>query len=512
LTGAQVGFQTVDFIVVFLYLIIIAIIGSVSGGKQRTVKDYFLGGSNIPWWAVAFAIVAAETSTLTFISIPGLAYMTNLNFLQVTIGYLIGRIIVSFMFLPAYKKGELVTAYALLETRFGRSTRSFASIVFLFTRVAADGVRLFATSIPLAIIFRTFPAFANYSNISIYAISIIVIALVTLIYTYTGGVKGVIWVDALQMLIYIGGALLALGILLKRVPEGFAAVNLFSGETNKFDLINWGFSDGIRGFFAKPYTLIGSLLGGTFLSMASHGTDQLIVQRLLTTQTVKDSQKALITSGIIVIFQFALFLLVGLMLYAYYQGTKVGGAGTLFSNPDEIFPYFIIHSLPTGIRGFIIAGLFAAALSTLAGSISSLSSSAMMDLYKPYFGKANDPARDLKVSRILTIFWAVVLTAVAFLFINILQSVVEIALSIASITYGGLLGTFMLGVLFKKPGQRDAIWGFSAGILAMLLFIVLPFILGRPSVVYWTWYTLIGCTVTLIVGNVAERIHRKKVD
>jgi len=511
LAGTQTGFQTIDFLIVFLYLIIVAIIGSFSGGKQRTVKDYFLGGSNIPWWAVAFAVVAAETSTLTFISIPGLAYVTNLNFLQVTIGYLVGRIIVSFLFLPAYRKGELATAYTYLENRFGRPTRSFASIVFLFTRVAADGVRLFATSIPLAIIFRSFPFFAGWSPIQIYSLAIITIAVVTIIYTYTGGVKGIIWVDVLQMTIYLGGAALALVILFQRIPAGLAAVGEYSNGVNKLALINWGFGCGLKGFFANPYTLIGSLIGGIFLSMASHGTDQLIVQRLLTTKTVKDSQKALIASGVIVIIQFTLFLLVGLMLFAFYEGVPVG-AGQLFSKPDEIFPYFIIHSLPTGIRGFIIAGLFAAALSTLAGSISSLSSSAMMDLYKPYFGKANDPVRDLKVSRILTIFWAVVLTAVAFLFVNILQSVVEIALSIASITYGGLLGTFMLGVLFKKPDQRDAIWGFSAGILAMLLFIVLPFILGRPSVVYWTWYTLIGCTVTLIVGNVAERIHRKKVD
>lgn len=511
MAGTQTGFQTIDFLIVFLYLIIVAIIGSFSGGKQRTVKDYFLGGSNIPWWAVAFAVVAAETSTLTFISIPGLAYVTNLNFLQVTIGYLVGRIIVSFLFLPAYRKGELATAYTYLENRFGRPTRSFASIVFLFTRVAADGVRLFATSIPLAIIFRSFPFFAGWSPIQIYSLAIITIAVVTIIYTYTGGVKGIIWVDVLQMTIYLGGAALALVILFQRIPAGLAAVGEYSNGVNKLALINWGFGCGLKGFFANPYTLIGSLIGGIFLSMASHGTDQLIVQRLLTTKTVKDSQKALIASGVIVIIQFTLFLLVGLMLFAFYEGVPVG-AGQLFSKPDEIFPYFIIHSLPTGIRGFIIAGLFAAALSTLAGSISSLSSSAMMDLYKPYFGKANDPVRDLKVSRILTIFWAVVLTAVAFLFVNILQSVVEIALSIASITYGGLLGTFMLGVLFKKPDQRDAIWGFSAGILAMLLFIVLPFILGRPSVVYWTWYTLIGCTVTLIVGNVAERIHRKKVD
>ncbi len=511
MANVQTGFQTIDFIVVILYLIIVALIGSLSGGKQRSVKDYFLGSSNIPWWAVAFAIVAAETSTLTFISIPGLAYMTNLNFLQVTVGYLIGRIIVSVIFLPAYKKGELVTAYALLESRFGRSTRSYASIVFLFTRVAADGVRLFATSIPLAIIFRSFPFFAGWSNIQIYSLSIVVIALVTIIYTYTGGVKGIIWVDVLQMTIYLGGAILALVILFRRMPEGLATVRELSGSVNKFSMLKWGFGGGLTGFFAEPYTLIGSLIGGIFLSMASHGTDQLIVQRLLTTRTLKDSQKALIASGVIVIIQFALFLFVGLMLFAYYKGAPVG-PGQLFGKADEIFPYFIIHNLPVGIRGFIIAGLFAAAMSTLAGSMSSLSSSAMMDIYKPHFARTDDPVRDLKISRSLTIFWALILTAVAFLFINILQSVVEVALSISSITYGGLLGTFLLGVLFRKVGQKAAIYGFSAGILAMLAFIVLPIALGRPPVVYWTWYTLIGCSVTILTGIVTQSIIGNKTD
>ncbi len=499
------GFQAIDFIIVLSYLALVAFIGSFAGGKQRSTKDYFLGGSDVPWWAVSFAVVAAETSTLTFISIPGLAYITNLNFLQVTIGYLIGRIIVSYLFLPAYKKGNLVTAYTLLETRFGQKTRSYASIVFLITRVAADGVRLFATSIPLALIFKAFPVFQRYSDFQIYAVSIIIIALVTLVYTYTGGMKGIIWVDVLQMGIYIGGAIIALVILFNKVPGGLSAVNEYSGGVNKFGLLNLDFHN----FFSRPYTLIGSLIGGTFLSMSSHGTDQLIVQRLLSTRSLKDSQKALITSGVIVILQFALFLVVGLMLFAFYQGQAIGTPGSLFSKPDEIFPYFIIYQLPVGIKGLIIAGLFAAAMSTLAGSMSSLSSSAMMDLYKPYFAKDDNPKRDLLVSRIFTIFWAVILSSVAFLFIRVLQSVVEIALSIASITYGGLLGTFLLGTLFKKTRQKDAIGGFTAGILVMVSLIVIPMILGKQPIVYWTWYVLIGCTATLIVGNLMAGFGKK---
>jgi len=498
------GFQTIDFVIVIMYLALVAFIGSVSGGKQRTTKDYFLGGSNIPWWAVAFAIVAAETSTLTFISIPGLAYIANLNFLQVTFGYLIGRIIVSFIFLPAYKKGDLTTAYGLLENRFGQTTRRYASIVFLLTRVAADGVRLFATSIPLALIFKAFPLFAGMTNIQIYSISIIIITIITLIYTYTGGMKGIIWVDVLQMGIYLGGAIIALIILFNKVPGGLSTVNVFSGDVNKFALFNFSFEN----FFSQPYTFIGSVIGGTFLSMASHGTDQLIVQRLLTTKTLNDSKKALIASGVMVIIQFTIFLFVGLMLFAFYKAAPIGEPVSLFAKADEIFPYFIIYNLPTGIKGLIIAGLFAAAMSTLAGSMSSLSSSAMMDLYKPTIGKNSDDKRDLFVSRMLTIFWAVVLTVVAFLFIRVLQSVVEIALSIASITYGGLLGTFLLGALFKKCDEKAAIWGFTAGIIVMISVILIPYFMGAKPIVYWTWYTLIGTLTTLIVGNIVAYIRR----
>ncbi|MCF7902521.1 MAG: sodium:solute symporter, partial [Candidatus Marinimicrobia bacterium] len=476
------GFQTLDIIILVGYLVVIAAIGSFSGGKQRTIKDYFMGGSNIPWWAVTFAIVAAETSTLTFISIPGLAYVTDLTFLQLTIGYLIARVIVSFIFLPAYKKGNLSTAYHLLENRFGHQTRSYASTVFLFTRVAADGVRLFATAIPIAVIFKTSAFFAEWSNMEIYVLSIVIIAIVTLIYTYTGGVKGIIWVDVIQMTIYIGGAILAGILILNSLPNGWQTVRDVAGPMHKFKVFNFDFGNSIGEFFRQPYTLINALIGGTFLSMASHGTDQLIVQRLLTTRTLRDSQKALIGSGVMVMFQFALFLTVGVLLYVFFQlkGVDMSAAAAPFHKADEIFPYFIINYMPTGVKGIIIAGLFAAAMSTLAGSMSSLSSSAMMDLYKPYFGKYATDKQDLWAARMLTIFWAVILSAVALLFSNDLARVVEIALGSASITYGGLLGTFLLGVLFKGPKHTSAIVGFSAGIAVMLLIILIPMALGKP--------------------------------
>jgi SSS family transporter len=465
-----------------VYLIGIAVFGIISGGKQRTIKDYFLGSTVVPWWAVCFSIVAAETSTLTFISIPGLSYLTNLNFLQVAFGYLLGRIIVAVLFLPAYYKGELKTAYTFLETRFGSKTRNYASIVFLFTRTAADGVRLFATAIPLKLLL----------NID-YPVAIICIASVSLIYTYTGGVKGIIWVDVVQMFIYIFGALLAGFFILNLLPEGWNSVVFAASEGNKFQVFNSGFSGTIKDFFSDPYTLIGGILGGTFLSMASHGTDQLIVQKLLAAKNLRESKKAVIGSGVIVILQFVLFLVLGVMLFAYY--------GRIDLKPDEIFPNFIIHILPPGVSGIIIAGLFAAAMSTLAGSMSSLSSSTIMDLYQPIFGSRRN---ELFISRIITIFWAMMLVLSAVFFMNTSTAVVELALSIASFTYGGLLGTFLLGLLIKRANQTNALIGFTVGIIVMIF--VISF-----KLVAWTWYTIIGVGVTLLFGYVTSTFKKENI-
>jgi SSS family transporter len=475
--------HTIDYLIIFGFLIGVALFGAYKGGKQKSVEDYFLGSKSISWGAVCFSIVAAETSTLTFISIPGLAYLTNLNFLQVTFGYLIGRIIIAKFFLPAYFTGELNTAYAFLENRFGAKTRSFASIVFLFTRTAADGVRLFATAIPLKLML----------DID-YPLAIIIIAVITLLYTITGGVKGIIWVDVILMVIYLGGAILAGYFLtVHYLPEGFSSLVSAAAPDSKLNIINFGLGNSVSEFFNDPYTLISGLIGGAFLSMASHGTDQLIVQRLLSIKSLKQAQKAIIGSGILVVVQFLIFLLVGVALFAYY--------GPLEIRSDEIFPKFIIEELPTPFSGIIIAGLFAAAMSTLAGSISSLSSSTMLDLYNPFF-KNRNKTNDLKVSRLFTLMWAIFLIFAALFFMNSPSTVVELALSIASFTYGGLLGTFMLGLFVKNAKQEDALAGFTSGIFIMITVISL-------NLVAWTWFTLIGVTATILVGTLLTYLSRK---
>ncbi|CUU03961.1 transporter, SSS family [Candidatus Thermokryptus mobilis] len=477
-------FGLIDWLIVVLYLIGVAIFGIISGGKQRNTSDYFLGARQVPWLAVCFAVVATETSALTFLSIPGVAYATNLNFLQLTFGYILGRIVVSFLLLPAYYKGELVTAYQFLGVRFGRKMRNFASIVFMLTRLAADGVRLFTTAIPLAIILKSSAEFSNWSETQIYVISIAIISFVTFLYTFVGGVRAVIWMDVVQMFIYIGGAIAGIIILGMKIDGGISRVLEFTAD--KFKIINLGFDVPLKDYFKQPYTLFASLIGGAFLSMASHGADQLIVQRLLTTDSLKNSQRALITTGFIVSIQFFVFLFIGLMLYTFHNGIEM--------NPNEVFADFIVKYMPSGVSGLIIAGLFAAAMSTLAGSMSSLASSAMVDIYKPYFGKDNDERKELFVSRVITAIWAVLLVGSAVFFMRTERTVVELALSIASFTYGGLLGSFLLGVLFKKIDEGSALVGFVSGVVVMIYVIL-------NTKIAWTWHTFIGASTTIVVGN-----------
>ena len=489
------GFTTLDSIIVVAYLIGMAVLGVTAAGKQTSSRDYFLGQQNIPWWAVCFAIVATETSTLTFISIPGLAYATNLNFLQVTLGYLIGRIVISALLLPAYAKGELVTAYQLLGQRFGPRMRNAASLTFMGTRVLADGVRLYATAIPLALLLTGWQYFEGIPPQQIYGASILILAGITLFYTYLGGVRAVIWTDVVQMFIYLGGAVGALAVIL-------SSGGSLSIPAEKLSVIRHGFDLSWKDFLETPYTLPAGLLGGAFLSMASHGTDQIIVQRLLTVGSLRGSRQALIGSGIIVILQFALFLMIGVLLYGFYGGASLESLG--LHRSDEIFPSFIITSIPSGLSGLIIAGLLAAAMSTLSGSINSLASAVIHDFYKPYFGSSSSAGHELRLSRIVSLVWCLLLVGVAMFFIaNTSSFLVELALSIASVTYGGMLGAFLLGILFKRTRESDAIIGFIAGICVMAY-------LFANTKVAWTWFTFLGTCTTLIVGTVSSFITHSR--
>ncbi len=483
------GFTTLDAVVIAAYIAAVTAWGVWLGRGQEGASDYFLGDRDLPWGAVLFSVVATETSTLTFLSIPGLAYATDLSFLQITIGYFIGRVIVAYLFLPAYYRGELATAYALLEQRFGLATRRYASVIFMVTRALADGVRLFATAIPLALI-------TGWS----YPASIGAIGVLTLLYTYYGGIRSVVWVDALQMVVYIGGAVAALVILSGDLPGGLSGLWTDAGAAGKLELLrlDWDLSE--------PYTLWAGLVGGAFLSMASHGTDQLIVQRLLTCRDLRRSRLALIGSGFMVIAQFALFLVIGLGLWSFYEARE-------FGRTDEIFATFIIQQLPPGLTGLVIAAIFAAAMSSLSSSLNSLASASAYDLYAPLRNPSE--AQLLRVGRRFTLFWGVVLVGGALLVRSRDTPVVELGLAIASFTYGGLLGVFLLATFSRRATQRDAVTAISVGLLAMSVVVFggmyaaaasgIGWSTGaaairRLSLIAWPWHVVLGTLVTLCTG------------
>lgn len=501
-------FSVVDYIVIVVYLIGVAILGLRTSGKQTSNKDYFLGGEGMPWWAVLFSIVATETSTLTFISIPAVAYGGNLTFLQITVGYVIGRVGVALFFLPKYYEGELLTAYTFLERRFGAGMRNAASTTFMITRLLADGVRLFATAIPLAIILRLGGAFTGMGDLQLYIIAIAVITGITLVYTFFGGIKAVVWMDFVQMLVYIGGAFIAIFVLWNNMPQGFSL------PVEKLKIIDFGFDMSFEEFIRQPYTLITAVVGGAVFSLASHGTDHLLVQRVLATGSLRSGQKAMIWSGIVAMLQFGLFLGIGLLLFMFYEGFSAEALG--LATNDEIFAKFIVEQLPVGISGLIVAALFAAAMSSLSSSLNSLASSTTYDLYKPYFGKQNTDAEDLAISRKITLVWGVILSvsAVFFAFLQLQggerPAIVELGLGIASYTYGGLLGAFLLGMLFEKPDKWDAMIGFFTGLIALLFMVqgpiqnILP---GNGLAIAWPLYTMVGSFIVVMTGLISNRIR-----
>lgn len=481
-----------DYLIIIGYLLGVTVAGVIIGAKQKSAKDYFLGGKNLSWWSVGFSIVASETSTLTFISIPGLAYKSNFHFMQLVFGYFIGRVIVSLVFIPAYYRGDLETAYDFLGKRFGSSLRKFTSSVFLSTRVLASGVRLFATAIPVHLI-------TGYD----YATSIFIIGAFTLVYTYVGGLKAVVAMDVVQLFIYLSGAVVSMIIIVMHLPNGLHDVAAYAtANGNKFEIFNFYIGNSIGEFLTAPYTIIGGVLGGTFLTMASHGTDQLLVQRLLGCESKRESQKALLLDASFIVLQFGFFLFLGSCLYAFYHGVPFQQLG--LQSSDEIFPKFIIEELPKGFSGLVIAGVLASAMGTLASSISSLASSSYLDLFKnSSFQKKHSVRKEMFWSKIFTLLWGLILIGGAMLFTDTKNPVVELGLKIASFTYGGLLGTFFLGLLFKNTNQRDAFIGFICGIIAMI--VVLHY-----TTIDFTWHTFIGCTVTILVGNLSRLLFRSQ--
>jgi solute:Na+ symporter, SSS family len=478
-------FTTLDIVVLIAYLAGVIGLGTWMGRSQRSARDYFLAGHNVPWWVIMLSVVATETSALTFISLPATAYTGSFWMLQLAAGYLIGRVLVAVILLPGYFRGELTTAYALLERRFGVATRRFASAIFMVTRAFADSVRIFAAAIPLALI-TGWP----------YWQVILLVGAATLVYTWYGGLKAVVWVDVVQMGLYAVGGVTALWVLTALVPGGWSGIAAAGEAAGTFRVVH------LEGGPSQATWLVTGLVGGAFLTMATHGVDHLTVQRLLAAPDLAGAQKAVIGSGVLVFVQFTLFLVVGAGLYAYYEGRP-------FATADEVFPLFIIESLPAGLSGLLVAGILAAAMSTVSSSLNSLAASATHDIYAPLAGREDDERHLLRAGRTFTLLWAAILIGGAILFRFAQQGtpIVVIALQIASFTFGPLLGGFLLGTLFRRPDQRDAITGIGVAVVLMTALWAVQTFGVIDRVVDTLWFALIGSAITVGVGMASAALR-----
>ena len=481
--------RPIDLVVVAAYLVAITLFGlRFRKSGERSLRSYFLADRNLPWWAIMLSIVAAETSTLTIISVPGLAFTGDFGFLQLALGYLLGRIVICILFLPRYFRGELLTAYQLIGRRFGPRLHRFTAILFLVMRAAAEGVRVFAVAIVVGVAIGT-------GDVA----SIAILSALTLLYTFEGGMAAVIWTDVVQMVLYIGGSLLALGMVCHHIPGGWSGLIAGASAAHKLTMLHFSWS------IAETYTFQSGLIGGCFLTMASHGTDQLMVQRLLAARSLNESRLALLGSGVVVFFQFALFLFIGAGLFLFYRHT----GAPIGVSADRLFPVFIVEQMPPGIAGLMIASILAAAMSNLSAALNSLASTSVVDFYLPRYPDISEQLRT-RLSRLMTVVWAAILFALA-MFSRGGGHVVEIGLSIASVLWGAMLGVFLLGTLSRRAGERGTLWGMAVAVVVNLLLWIQPhtltFTLGGHILVFpkiaWTWWVLIGSLITCAIGYAA---------
>jgi len=488
--------HSLDLGIVIVYLLAVTALGMHFRRKQSqaaqidsddrsaVTREYFLGGRTAPWWALAFSIVATETSTLTIIGTPAIAYGGNLTFLQLVFGYLIGRVLIVLVLLPGYFRGDFFTAYALIEKRFGQRMRAVAASTFLVTRAIAEGVRVSAIAIVLSVVFGTSEH-----------LSVVIVIALTLLYTLEGGMKAVIWTDVAQLFIYLAGSAATLFVLLHRVHGGWnEVVQIAATHGHKLQIFDFSLN------LATKYTFWSGLIGGAFLTMATHGTDQTIVQRLLAARHQRDSRRALLASGVIVLFQFTVFLLIGVLLFVFAQHTPLLSPG---ERTDRILPLFLVREMPAGLAGLLLASIIAVAMSNASGSLNSLAASSVLDFSALRFGRSGShkPANDagfLRLSRRMTLFWGLVLMGFGLMTWG---PVLEAGLTVASLPFGSLLGLFLLGTLNRRSNAAGALAGMFAGLITILC-------VWRLTNIVFTWYVLIGSTTTFLVGSLVSLLTR----
>jgi SSS family transporter len=474
----------VDVVIIVLYVLGTTLLGAWFGRRQRDLRTYFVGDRNVSWWLVLISIVATETSTVTFLSVPGVAYNPqggNMTFLQLPLGYCIGRCMIAWLILPQYMHGELFSAYQVLRERFNSAVQRAASALFLLTRTVADGLRLYLAALLLQ-------QFTGWDSTA----SILAIGLATMLYTYLGGVQAVIWTDLVQFVIYIAGALLAGTIMLGQM----SAANVPAPPAEKFRILD------LSSDLTQPYTLWAGLIGGAFLTMASHGADHMMVQRYLCSRSLGEARLALIASGVVVLLQFLLFLLLGIGLYVLATNGLLPGATELKN--DEVFGHYIVGALPHGLVGLVIAAVLAAAMSTLASSLNSSAGAFVADFYQP-LNPGQTERHYLNVSRTMTSVWGFARIAVALAAVQLLQSrsIINEVLAIASFTTGMVLGLFLLGRMRRPVPSNSALIGLATGFVAVLAAWA-PSVVGKP-VVAWPWYAPIGTVVTVAAAWTANR-------
>ena len=494
----HIPLRTVDLVLVVLYLIGITWFGlRFRKQGERSIKSYFLADRNIPWWAISLSIVAAETSTLTIISVPGIAFTGDFGFLQLVMGYLLGRVVICILFLPRYFRGELMTAYQVIGQRFGTRLHRLTAFLFLVMRAAAEGVRVFAVAIVVGVALGT-------GDIA----SIVILSLLTLLYTFEGGMRAVIWTDVLQMLLYVLGTVVSLWSICGHIQGGAHTLLSVASAAGKLTVFHFSLS------VAQTYTFWAGVVGGCFLTMASHGTDQLMVQRLLAAKNLYESRLALLSSGVVIFVQFTLFLFIGAGLFVYY---RQAGLTPQAASADRIFPQFIVQQMPVGVSGVMIAAILAAAMSNLSAALNSLASTSMVDFYLLRRRDVSEASKT-RLSRLMTLGWAAVLLALAIVSRGS-GHVLEIGLSIASVLWGGMLGVFLLGTLTERASETGTMVGLVAGcVLNVLLWrqsaeihaTLLGFSFVFPKIA-WTWYVAIGALVTFGVGYAASLFGEQKI-
>ena len=469
-----------DYVVIALYLLAITAFGSWFARFQKTTRDYFLTDRSVPWWAICFTIVATETSTLSFIGVPAGAYAGNMTFLQLALGYIAGRFLVSALFIPAYFRGELFTSYELLQRRFGAAVKNTAAIIFMITRTLADGVRLFATALVISVVTQVPVPW-----------TIVLLGAAMIVYTVRGGVAAVIWTDVVQMFVYVAGALVVFFALLWRIDGGWDTVVAAGQAAGKFQVFDFTLDP------ARAQTFWAGLLGGIALTLATHGTDQFLVQRLLSARSAREAGRGLVLSGFIVFVQFALFLVIGVMLYVYYQQVPLPRPLT---RNDEILPLFVVSGIPAGVSGFIVAAIVAAAL---APSINALAATTVNDFYVKYVRPDADEALLMRVSRAATILWGIAQIGVALGAQWVARSVLDAGLSVLSFAAGPVLGAFLTGVLTTRVESKAMLSGMIAGTAAVTL-------AWKYNLCAWTWYALLGAVVTGAVAMLASLVFPRR--